>query len=605
MILHLRTLSPLHIGDGSQLHAFDYTVHEGRFYRTSQRFFELFLDKIGGDSAERFAQWSGDIVEEMESLEADRRRDPRSGRDFNQRMSDLRRRHTLREFAKSIGQERAFLDFLREAKVPFIPVQPVSKGEKEKQEIRGFIRGADGTPYLPGSSVKGSIRTALLYHFLEHFADHAEVEKILTEDLAKVRAEKAEAEKRRSRYNSTRSLKSFGARIENLAFFASMVDERGKRREGEAQNDLLRCLLVSDTILPADALSVENIDLYLVKKLPKGQGHEAQRQRQAPAAEAVLPGKTIPVHLDFNPELLLHLHRKPGNEGLRVGKETHFIDWRKRAKALFGLDATDFDSIPEKYKSDHPAVQKLREKAIAHMIDCCRRFTSAQSEALQRWKDHFQKNDRHRDMAKGLDIGFEPVLYAKGARFHLGFATGYEGMTVVLHLLAQHKPLFADIMDLFGIGDSPSAWKTRRPGETYRANPDKFPSSRRLATRLGAILPLGWLEWADDPRAGAARVTITDASSSGPTQPLVPLPPAEPKYLRGALKPGAELDAEMMNAGNPGQFKLFIRPGYQPVVEVKYPAGFKAEDLGRLAIIRVKNVKGKDEVVAVEFVRFK
>jgi hypothetical protein len=38
---------------------------------------------------------------------------------------------------------------------------------------------------------------------------------------------------------------------------------------------------------------------------------------------------------------------------------------------------------------------------------------------------------------------------------------------------------------------------------------------------------------------------------------------------------------------------------------VKYPAGFKAEDVGRLATIRVKNVTGKGVVVAVEFVRFR
>ena len=40
-------------------------------------------------------------------------------------------------------------------------------------------------------------------------------------------------------------------------------------------------------------------------------------------------------------------------------------------------------------------------------------------------------------------------------------------------------------------------------------------------------------------------------------------------------------------------------------MEVKYPAGFKTEDVGRIALLRVKNVKGKEEVMGVEFVRFK
>jgi len=604
MILNLRTLTPLHVGDGSQLHAFDYTVHEGRLYRTSQQFFERFLYKIGGDATERFADWSADLVDRMADLESARRGDPRAGKDFNQRLSDLRRQHTLREFAKKIGQERAFLDFVRTENLPSLPIQPMSKGERDKQEIRGFQRTGDGRAYLPGSSVKGSIRTALLYHFLEKTQDHGAIARILADNLGRVRSDKADAEQRRFRFNATRYLKSFGEEIESLAFFAGMEDERGKPRPHEAQDDLMRCLLVSDTAaLPHEALSIENIDLYLVKKLPRGGGFAAQKQPQAPAAEAVLPGQPLSVSLDFNADLLLHLHSQSGDAGMRIGRETHFIGWRKRAELLFNLTAADFDTVPLGTKHDDPRHKALVEKALAHILDCCRRFSQAQADALLRWKKHFQQ---HTDgaMSKELDAGTAPVFAATGTRLHLGFATGFEGMTVVLHLLAYHKSVFSDIMDVFGIGDSPSAWKTRRPGETFRANPDRFPNSRRLATRLGHILPLGWLEWADDPKAGPAVALSTTTASSSPAAAKL-AEPVGPKYLRGTLKQGAELDAELVEGGNPGKFKLYIREGYEPVVEVKYPAGFKTEDVGRLAMIRVKNVKGKEEVTAVEFVRFK
>jgi hypothetical protein len=130
-------------------------------------------------------------------------------------------------------------------------------------------------------------------------------------------------------------------------FFAGMITERSQARPGEAQDDLMRCLLVSDTALPEDGLGVENIDLYLVKKLPKGQGNQAQRQPQSPAVEALMPGQVLAVNLGFNLDLLLQLHRAaPGDDGIKVGKERHFIGWRKRAKWLFNLDATDFDSVP-------------------------------------------------------------------------------------------------------------------------------------------------------------------------------------------------------------------------------------------------------------------
>jgi hypothetical protein len=284
---------------------------------------------------------------------------------------------------------------------------------------------------------------------------------------------------------------------------------------------------------------------------------------------------------------------------MRIGRETHFIGWRKRVEVLFNLKTADFDAV----LTGKRTAADLNEQARAHILACCNQFSLAQADALDHWKKRFQQF-ADGGMAHQLDAGTAPVFGATGTRMHLGFATGFEGMTVVLHLLANHKPVFADIMEVFGIGDSPSAWKNRRPGETYRANPDKFPNSRRLATRLGHILPLGWLEWADDPKAGPLR-PLADVVATGAPVVKAPAAPIGPQYLRGTLKLGAELDAELISGGNPGRFKLFIRQDYEPVVEVKYPAGFKAEDVGRLATIRVKNVKGKEEVTVVEFVRFK
>jgi CRISPR/Cas system CSM-associated protein Csm5 (group 7 of RAMP superfamily) len=607
MILKLRTLTPLHIGDGSTLHPFDFTVLDGRFYRCSPRFFERFLDQLGPQAGDQFVKWSGDIMDKMVALDQNRRIDPRLGKDYNQNMSALRRAHTLHEFAKNIKQEQAFIDFLR-ANAPWIPNQPVGKGERPKQEYRGFQRGGDGTAFLPGSSVKGSIRTALLYCFLEKHTNNEAVRRILEENIATVKKEKMDTVKRKFRYNPTRHLKSFGEKLEQLVFFATMSNEKGQKRYQEAQDDLMRCLLVSDTHVLNTDMGMENIDLYLVKKQAKfdGGGFEGQRQTQAPAVEAIQPGTNLEIRLDFNAELLLQLHRQQSDEGLRIGRETHFIGWRERAETLFNLTTQDFAAVPEKAKPDHPTIQALRQKALDHTIACCRTFSDAQALALTRWADNFGKYAREKYMAHDLDAGTEAVFSATGARLHLGFATGFEGMTVVLHLLANHKKQFADLMDLFGIGDSPSAWKDRRPGQEYIANPNRFPTSRRLATRARAIFSLGWLEWADDPKAGPAKQSVLQNYENELAETpfsVQTTPPTGPVFLRGTLKQGAELDAELLEGGNPGRFKLFIREDYFPEVEIKYAAGFKTEDIGRFARLRIKNMSGKSMVV--EFVRYK
>jgi hypothetical protein len=333
---------------------------------------------------------------------------------------------------------------------------------------------------------------------------------------------------------------------------------------------------------------------------------QGQKQTQAPAVEAILPGQQLDVVIDFHLELLLQLHWKAGERGINIGRETHFIGWRERAKTLFDLSEEDFDVVPKDARWNSPTLQPLREKMLAHILSCCRKFSDAQAVKLKSWCDNFAKHARDRYMEDDLENGTEAVLTATGTRLHLGFATGFEGMTVVLYLLAEHKKQFGEIMELFGIGDSPSAWKNRRPGQTYLANPDRFPTSRRLATRQGAIFPLGWLEWADDPKAGAAKTFTQTVVEDKLISPSASVAHRGPVYLlRGSVRNGAELDAELLAGGNPGRFKLFIRVDYTPTVEIRYAAGFKQEDVGRIARLRVKNVKGKEEVTAAEFLKYK
>jgi CRISPR type III-A-associated RAMP protein Csm5 len=606
MILKLRTLTPLHIGDGSLMHPFDYTILDGRFYRCSAQFFERFLETLGPQAGEQFANWSGTIMDQMMDLDENRRINPHLGKDYNQNMSALRKKHTLVEFAQSINQTKAYHLFLKE-NAPSIPNQPVGKNEKEKQEYRGFQRSSDGTAFLPGSSIKGSIRTALLYHFLENNDNHSEVRQILEDSIATVKREKQDALMKKLRFNPTRHIKSFGERLEQLTFFSEMINERNQPKNQEAQDDLMRCLLISDTSIPNKDIGIENIDLYLVKKLPKfqGVGFEGQRQTQSPAVEAVLPDKELDIHLEFNADLLLQLHHTSGDQGIQIGREKHFIGWRKRARILFNLSEDDFTAVPEKVRYDHPALKSIREKALKHIISCCRVFSDAQANAFAMWQSNFGKHARDKYMARDLEAGSFPVFSAKGTRLHLGFATGFEGMTIVLHLLSNHKKQFSEIMELFGIGDSPNAGKNRRPGQVYLANPDRFPTSRRLATRSGVIYPLGWLEWVDDPEAQSRKSNIQKVQNEPNPTTTKPETPVGPVFMRGTLKQFAEVDAELMQEGNPGRFKLFIREDYQPILEVKYAAGFKTVDIGRIARLRVKNVSGKGEVIAVEFIRYK
>lgn len=603
--LRLRTLTPLHIGDGSQLHSLDYVIWKNRLYRTPQKVFDNFLKKISSDdstkmveNAEKFMEWAEDLTLKMETVERERK-NTRPGqpgaRDFNQTMRDLRNAYSLLAYARKIGQESALTELLQDTNVVSLPVQTP---DRMKQEVRGFQRGADGRAYLPGSSLKGCIRTALLFHYLENHANETTIKKILEQSL-----EQAREVQKKGRGSLEKIKKNFAVSIEHEALFCPMKTERGLEKAGEEHNDLLRLLRVSDAALPTDRLGVENIDLYLVKKQPRGSRYPlaAERQTQAPAAESVLPGTDFTALLDFDAELLLRLHKIPGDGGVMVGKERHFIGWRRKVAALFGISQELLE------QSNNSAI---REQARNHVFACIRKFSDAQAAAFDRWQKHLRDNDRRGEFTQGIEVGASKVLSRAGVlRFHLGYATGFEGMTELLHLAVFHKPIFKEIMELFGIGDKPGASRNRKPGETYKADPTNFPKSRRMATRAGEIAPFGWLEWADDPAASVHQAALQagalEKTPATPASVETPVAPPKPRFLKGTVKQGAVVDAEIVACGVPNRLKLFIREGYTPTLELRYGTGFKPEDLGRLVTVRISGVRGKEDVIAVQFVGFR
>jgi CRISPR/Cas system CSM-associated protein Csm5 (group 7 of RAMP superfamily) len=107
--------------------------------------------------------------------------------------------------------------------------------------IHEFIKDAYGCPYVPGSSIKGMLRTALLSHIVS--GRRAEYQAIYPE------RDVLDGEKR----------KRAGRQIEKKAFFV----ERPDPQDPETVNDIMRYLSVSDS----EPLSTA--DLVLVKKYDK------------------------------------------------------------------------------------------------------------------------------------------------------------------------------------------------------------------------------------------------------------------------------------------------------------------------------------------------
>jgi CRISPR-associated protein Csm5 len=115
------------------------------------------------------------------------------------------------------------------------------------KEAQPFIRDAFGRAYLPGSSIKGMLRTSLAFSFL---LNEPEQRKSLIKDLEKFRPPELLEKMRNVNKSNIREIRkrndNRAARIESF-FRASS----GSKERPNPQNDILKALKVSDSA-PAD-----------------------------------------------------------------------------------------------------------------------------------------------------------------------------------------------------------------------------------------------------------------------------------------------------------------------------------------------------------------
>lgn len=128
-----------------------------------------------------------------------------------------------------------------------------------KDTVRPFVRDGFGNPYVPGSSLKGALRVAILYALLKRLP--AEGGKRLVEEFVQRRLDELTKEQRRRR----RIKFSFAAALERRVLQAYNLVPYDKIFG--PRSDLLRALEVSDSVtLPPDGLQVEEVKVYSFRK---------------------------------------------------------------------------------------------------------------------------------------------------------------------------------------------------------------------------------------------------------------------------------------------------------------------------------------------------
>jgi CRISPR-associated protein Csm5 len=218
--MELITFSPLHIGDGGELIPFEYIKEDNKIKIYP---FNYFIDKLF------------ETYKEPKDL--------------------LPKLIVLKETAKN-GLKENLKDYFDKAKVLIPPKYEISTKVNipEGNNIKAFIKSPEG-PYIPGSEIKGALRSVFLYGILKNeiykksqFLNQLEKIKQKIEKLVKVHDEREKKEEKRKILDSISKL------IEDLETQIFRANQR------DAQYDLFKAIVISDSNpLPYNNLYVDAI----------------------------------------------------------------------------------------------------------------------------------------------------------------------------------------------------------------------------------------------------------------------------------------------------------------------------------------------------------
>ena len=242
--MKLITLTPVHIGNGDVLKPLSYVTDRNSLYVLDM---EKFFATLSEDQREKYLRWIDPVVDKLAEL--DRRIDQAKGSWDLKRQLSRQKRDV--EAQLSIGwfiENRLGLNPVNLAKKCQV-YQVTFSSRPGREGFRTHIKNAQNEPYIPGTEIKGAMRTSLLYSLLGDDKNY----KIVKESL----------ESFRSFFRSRASRKN---KMEKLAKIADAQSNEGLERrllrgkDRDAKYDFLKLIGISDTdSFPHDRLQISTI----------------------------------------------------------------------------------------------------------------------------------------------------------------------------------------------------------------------------------------------------------------------------------------------------------------------------------------------------------
>jgi len=256
MKLQIKTLSPIHIGNGEKYNGLSYIGDNGkiRFYDSAK-----ILENITSQYSNRFMQWIEQKSFEVEQLEKQKRneRDDQKRESIKQDLRKVQRKLSLKEFSENVIRDS---NIRGKFSKNFLYTIDAKTQVYDNVDIDCFIK-QNNKPYIPGTEIKGAIRTCVIYNLLQK------------DEYWKWLKQEIEHFKRRHESDLQQVPDKKGKSVNEIK--KKLVDSMGKLEErlqaklfradqnNDAKYDLLKLLCIGDSELkePKDCLFISKLDV--------------------------------------------------------------------------------------------------------------------------------------------------------------------------------------------------------------------------------------------------------------------------------------------------------------------------------------------------------
>ena len=471
MDMTLRTLSPVHIGSGNDIEPFDYVTREGVYSRVNFEAFSERLFDLNPDHLTRLSMWITETAERIDELDRRRKKDRDRRREFQNELNEMRRNFTLSHFATHQARSAALSDQLMAD--DDLAYYRCAINTDRQYQLKEQIKTANHELYIPGSSLKGALRTALAFAVL------TEADEGFKKRLRKRLEHYPDKARRLRNPRDRRHLEAqLGEEIEQ-AVFRCGVKTKKSASFSDVHFDLMRGMQVSDTFDADAQLAVLLANTFVRQVDRRHPGRTPSLVPQVPVLlETLLPQGQRSFSVRLNVNLGFVRRAQPGSE---------WIELDERFERLFGFSRVALQ------KMDDATASSLTLKRI---LNACQTFSVAIVKEEVRWAEQFDRSDT------GRILNFYNRLKALSdcVLVRLGWGSHFMSTTVLLAL--RDDPVLGEVMtDIVRAFELDLIWnrkgKSGHP-RTRTVRLESFPRSRRMAALAGkAGAPFGWVALSD------------------------------------------------------------------------------------------------------------